>query len=241
MFMNSSMNYYELLGVKAGANKEEVKRAYKLQMKKWHPDINKSKEASEISIRLNEAKTILLDDDKRKQYDLSLKCEINDNYQKFNYQSNPRKEVYKEAEKVTKWEYFKEYLKFSKVSKMRKFLAIIGVGLESLLCFILKILLISLAYLSSLASYLIMLSFSLLAPILGILLLIVVFTFLTKGFLNTITNSAVIQGIFIFGVLYFLMLVLPILSRKIISPKVFDILYNKIDINLFKKCVGYEK
>ena len=40
-------------------------------MKKWHPDINKSEEAPKMSIKLNEAKETLLDDDKRKNYDLS--------------------------------------------------------------------------------------------------------------------------------------------------------------------------
>lgn len=244
--MNSALNYYELLGVSETASKEEIKKAYKMQMKKWHPDINKSSEAPEMSIKLNEAKETLLDDDKRKAYDLSLKQELNDNYNKFNHTQKSNENTYtnykpyEEARKVTKWEYFKEYLKFGSDSKFRKFLAIIGVGLESLLCFIIKILLIGLAIISSLGSYLIMMTFSLLAPILGLLLIVVVGTFLTKGFIGTITDSTVVQGILIFGSLYVLMLVLPILSRKIISPKIFDILYNKIDISLFKKCVGYK-
>ena len=119
-------------------------------------------------------------------------------------------------------------------------LAIIGVGLESLLCFIIKILLIGFAILSNLCSNLIMMSFNLLAPVLGLLLLIVILTFLTRGFIDTITDSTVVQGILVFGSLYILMLVLPILSRKVLSPKVFDVLYNKIDIGLFKKCVGYK-
>ena len=39
------MNYYELLGIKNNASKIEIKDAYKMQMKKWHPDINKSSDA----------------------------------------------------------------------------------------------------------------------------------------------------------------------------------------------------
>lgn len=246
--MNSSMNYYELLGVREDATKEEIKQAYKRQMKKWHPDINKSEEAPKMSIKLNEAKEVLLDDDKRKDYDLSLNKEINDNYNKYTYQKdsygeNYSKEanpVYEEARNVTKWEYFEEYLKFGTDSELRKFFAIIGVGLESLLCFIIKILLIGFAIISNLCSNLIMMSFNLLAPVLGLLLLIVILTFLTRGFIDTITDSTVVQGILVFGSLYILMLVLPILSRKVLSPKVFDVLYNKIDIGLFKKCVGYK-
>lgn len=246
--MGSSMNYYELLGIKENATKEEIKQAYKRQMKKWHPDINKSAEAPKMSIKLNEAKETLLDDDKRKNYDLSLHQEINDNYNKYNHHkkddtpdSSVYYEAYEEAEKVTKWEYFKDYLKFSTASKWRKLLAVIGVFLESLLCFILKVFIIGLAYLSQLCSFLIMMTFNLLAPILGILLLIVLFTILTEGFMATLTDQTFVQGIIVFGSLYVLMLILPKISTAIISPKVFDILYNKIDITLFKKCVGYKE
>ncbi len=250
--MNSALNYYELLGISETATKEEIKKAYKTQMKKWHPDINKSKEAPEMSIKLNEAKETLLDDDKRNAYDLSLKKEVNDNYNKFNRSQKSNEDsytnydytthtVYEEARKVTKWEYFKEYLKFSSDSNFRKLLAIIGVSLETMFCFIIKTLLISLAIISNFCSYLIMMTFSLLAPILGLLLLIVIGTIMTKGFFESLTDLVIIQGILFFVILYILMLVLPILSRKIISPKVFDILYNKIDITLFKKCVGYGK
>ena len=249
--MNSALNYYELLGVNENATKEEIKKAYKTQMKKWHPDINKSEEAPEMSIKLNEAKETLLDDDKRKAYDLSLRKEVNDNYNKFNRSQKSNDDtytsydhtyhtVYEEPRKVTKWEYFKEYLKFGNDSQFRKFLAIIGVGLETLLCFMIKMLLISFAIISNFCSYLIMMTFSLLAPVLGLLLLIVIGTILTKGFFEALSDSTIIQGVLVFGTLYILMLVLPILSRKVISPKVFDILYNKIDINLFKKCVGYK-
>ena len=77
--MNSALNYYELLGISEIATKEEIKKAYKTQMKNWHPDINKSEEAPEMSIKLNEAKETLLDDDKRKAYDLSLRKEVNQN------------------------------------------------------------------------------------------------------------------------------------------------------------------
>ena len=59
-----------------------------------------------------------LDDDKRKVYDLSLKKEIDENYNKFNRSQKNNENTYtnyntyEEARKVTKWEYFKEYLKF---------------------------------------------------------------------------------------------------------------------------------
>ena len=50
--MDSKMNYYELLGVCNTASKEEIQKAYKTQMKKWHPDINKSTEAPKMAVKL---------------------------------------------------------------------------------------------------------------------------------------------------------------------------------------------
>lgn len=70
------MDFYELLGVKKDATKEEIKKAYRDMVKKYHPDVNKSEEANKIIISLNEAKETLLDDNKRKEYDKILE-EIN--------------------------------------------------------------------------------------------------------------------------------------------------------------------
>ena len=81
--MDSKMNYYELLGVCNTASKEEIQKAYKTQMKKWHPDINKSTEAPKMAVKLNEAKLILLDDEKRREYDISLEQDINESYNKY--------------------------------------------------------------------------------------------------------------------------------------------------------------
>ena len=66
------MDFYELLGIKKDATKEEIKKAYRDMVKRYHPDVNKSDEASKIIISLNEAKETLLDDDKRSEYDKLL-------------------------------------------------------------------------------------------------------------------------------------------------------------------------
>lgn len=245
--MDSSMNYYELLGVLQNASEAEIKSAYKKQMKKWHPDINKSKDASSMSILLNEAKETLLDEDKRKKYDLQLKKDIQDNYNKYNFShskpkggySGVKSNEYAKVRKVSKWEYFKEYLKYAKEPWWRKCLGVIGVIFESLLCFVLKIILIGGAFLSNLGSYLILMTFTFMGPILGLLGILLIGSFLTDGF-AIFKNNNLFSLIIVFGVLYVLMIILPIISRKILSPKVFDILYNKIDINLFKWCVGYK-
>lgn len=62
-------DYYKILGVKKGASKEEIKKAYKKMAKKYHPDLNKEPDAQEKFKEINEAASILGDDQKRQQYD----------------------------------------------------------------------------------------------------------------------------------------------------------------------------
>ena len=62
-------DYYKTLGVDKKATKEEIKKAYKKLAKKYHPDLNKSKDAAEKFKEINEAAAILADDEKRSQYD----------------------------------------------------------------------------------------------------------------------------------------------------------------------------
>lgn len=62
-------DYYKTLGIESNATKEEVKKAYKKLAKKYHPDLNKSKDAAEKFKEINEAAAVLADDEKRTQYD----------------------------------------------------------------------------------------------------------------------------------------------------------------------------
>ncbi|HLC50322.1 MAG TPA: molecular chaperone DnaJ [Candidatus Nanoarchaeia archaeon] len=67
--MAKEKDYYKILGVSKGASKEEIKTAYKNLAKKYHPDINKDKDASEKFKEINEAAAVLGDDQKKTQYD----------------------------------------------------------------------------------------------------------------------------------------------------------------------------
>ncbi len=63
-------DYYAILEVDRNATEEEIKKSYRRLMKKYHPDLNKSKEDEEKSKEINEAYSILGDPEKRKMYDL---------------------------------------------------------------------------------------------------------------------------------------------------------------------------
>ncbi len=62
-------DYYSVLGVSRGADDADIKRAYREQARKLHPDVNKSADAEEKFKALNEAHQVLSDPDKRARYD----------------------------------------------------------------------------------------------------------------------------------------------------------------------------
>ena len=62
-------DYYEILKISKSASKDEIKRAYKKQAIKFHPDKNKSSKAEECFKKISEAYQILSNDEKRNFYD----------------------------------------------------------------------------------------------------------------------------------------------------------------------------
>ena len=59
-----------ILGVSKNATKEEIKKAYKRLAKKYHPDLNKDNPDAEKKFKeINEAASVLADDEKRSRYD----------------------------------------------------------------------------------------------------------------------------------------------------------------------------
>lgn len=65
-------NYYEILEINEDASKEQIKEAYRRLAQKYHPDRNKNENSTELFKDINEAKQVLLDDNKKPEYDLFL-------------------------------------------------------------------------------------------------------------------------------------------------------------------------
>lgn len=74
-------DYYEVLGVTKGASDEEIKKAFRKQSKKYHPDLNPgNKEAEEKFKEVNEAYQVLSDADKKSRYDRFGHAGVDPNY-----------------------------------------------------------------------------------------------------------------------------------------------------------------
>eukprot|EP00536_Pseudo-nitzschia_multiseries_P003006 jgi/Psemu1/252224/estExt_Genewise1Plus.C_430021 len=62
-------DFYKLLGISRGANKKEIKKAYRQKSLEFHPDKNKAEGAADKFAEINRAYEALSDDEKRSIYD----------------------------------------------------------------------------------------------------------------------------------------------------------------------------
>lgn len=66
---------FGVLGIKKDASPEEIKKAYRLAARTWHPDVNKEPNAREQFERIQHAWEILRDDQQKRKYVAGLKYE----------------------------------------------------------------------------------------------------------------------------------------------------------------------
>ena len=68
--MADKRDYYESLGLSKDASDEEIKKAFRQQAKKYHPDVNPGNQKAEARFKeINEAYEVLSDADKKARYD----------------------------------------------------------------------------------------------------------------------------------------------------------------------------
>ena len=116
-------NYYDLLEVTPKASTEIIEKAYKVLIKKYHPDLYNGEErisAEKKTRELNEAYHILSNEFLREQYDLELEKEQNFSDSNKNYTRDNNENDYKN-EKTNKNEKIKE----EKSHKVGTFMSIV--------------------------------------------------------------------------------------------------------------------
>lgn len=100
-------NYYDILEVSQKASEEIIEKAYKVLVKKYHPDLQKpqdKKTAEEKLKKINEAYKILSNSEERAKYDERLKSEntIKVEIRQEEYIQQKINNEYKNKEKITK-------------------------------------------------------------------------------------------------------------------------------------------
>ena len=68
-------DHYKILGLSSAATREEIRRAYRVLARRYHPDVNPGNATAEKFRQISRAYEVLSDPEKRKQYDSEQETE----------------------------------------------------------------------------------------------------------------------------------------------------------------------
>ena len=67
-----NFTYWSLLGLSPGSNSEQLKKAFKREAKRWHPDLNRNNRDAEERFKwINEAYLVLSDPKRRFEWEIA--------------------------------------------------------------------------------------------------------------------------------------------------------------------------
>ena len=101
-FAKAMVNHYQVLGIPNYSSVREVRKAYIAQIRKYHPDVNKSPKAEELSKLLNVAKEALETEERKAIYDRQLRNYLN--YGQRTTYTPPRQKPVSPEEQKRQWQ-----------------------------------------------------------------------------------------------------------------------------------------
>lgn len=117
--IDGDRNHYEVLGVARAASSNEIKKAFRLLARKYHPDVSKDSRAADAFKSIRHAYEVLANEVTRAQYDRALKLQESTDrryrgkwYYTPDFEERSRTYRWTELKQKTQYERYHKYYKF---------------------------------------------------------------------------------------------------------------------------------